>query len=86
MHFVDKQNNLAVSRRHIMQHRFEALFKLAAKFGPRNQRSHIECQQFLVLQTFRHIAVNNAQGHALGNRRFADPRFTDQHRIVFGAA
>ncbi len=85
VHFVDEQNNLAVGSRHIMQHGFQAFFKLAAKFGTRDQRAHIERQQFFVLQTFGHIAVNNTKRHALGNRCLADPRLADEHRIVFGA-
>ena len=45
--------------------------------------SAISC---LSLSALRHVAIDDAQGQALGDRRLADAGLADQHRIVLGAA
>ena len=69
-----------------LQHGLQPLFELAAIFRARDQRAHVERQQLLVLQAFRHVAVDDAQRQALRDRRLADAGLADQHRIVLGAA
>ena len=86
VHFINEQNNLSGRVGDFLQNRFQPFLKLAAKFGTGNQRAHIQSQQFLALQTFRHITVNNPQCQPFRNRRFADTRLANQHRIIFGAA
>jgi hypothetical protein len=39
----------------------------------------------LVLQGLRHLAVDDALREALDDRRLADARLADQHRVVLGA-
>ena len=69
-----------------LQHGLQPLLELAAVFGARNQRAHVERQQLLVLQALRHVAIDDAQRQALDDRGLADAGFADQHGIVLGAA
>ncbi len=62
---------------------FQALLKLAAEFSAGNQRAHIQREDGAVFQAVRHVAANNALRKPLGDGRFADARFADQHRVVF---
>ena len=69
-----------------LQHGLQPLFELAAIFRAGDQRAHIERQQPLFLQAFGHVAVDDALRQPLGDRRLADARLADQHRIVLRAA
>src|SRR6266498_1835356 len=85
VHLVDEQNDAAMRRDHLLQNGFQPLLELAAIFRACNQCAQIERQQFLVLQAFRHIAVDDALGEAFHDRGLADAGFADQHRIILGA-
>ena len=65
--------------------RLQPLLELAAIFRAGDQRAHVERQQLLVLQALRHVAIDDAQRQALGDRGLADAGLADQHRIVLGA-
>ena len=69
-----------------LQHGLQPLLEFAAKFGAGDQRAHVERHQPLVAQAFRHVAIDDAQRQAFGDRGLADARLADQHRIVLGAA
>jgi hypothetical protein len=86
VHLVDEQDDRAFGRRHLLKHGLEPLLELATVFGARNQGTHVERQQLLVFQAFRHVAIEDAQRQALDDRGLADAGFADQHRIVLGAA
>ena len=86
VHLVDEQNDPSVGRCYFRENRFQPFLKFAAVFGACNQSAHVECQQLLVLEAFRHVAIDDAQCKAFGNCRLADARFADQHRIVLGPA
>ena len=86
MHLVDEQDDAAVRRRHFLQHRLESLFEFAAIFCAGDHGAEVERQQLLVLKTFRHVAIDDAQRQAFDDRGLADAGFADQHRIVLGSA
>ncbi len=86
MHLVDEQDDLAAGAGHLLQHRFQPLLELAAIFRAGDQGAHVEREQLLVLEAFRHVAVDDAQRQALDDRGLADAGLADQHRIVLGAA
>ena len=86
MHLVDEQDDLAVFRLHFVEHGLQPLLEFAAELGTRDQRAHVERHQLLVLERFRHVAIDDAQRQALGDGRLADAGLADQHRIVLGAA
>ena len=68
-----------------LRHGLQPLLELAAILRAGDQRAHVEGEQPLVLQALRHVAVDDAQRQALGDRRLADAGLADQHRIVLGA-
>ena len=49
-------------------------------FGAGDQGAQVERQQLLVLQRFRHVAVDDAQRQALDDGGLADAGLADQHR------
>ena len=58
---------------------------MAAKFGTGDQSTEIEGHQPEVLEGFRHFAGDDALGKQLGNGGLANPRSTDQDRVVLAA-
>ena len=70
----------------LRQHGFQPLLELAAIFGAGDQRAEIEREHLLVLEALRHVALDDAVRQPLDDRRLADARLADQHRIVLGAA
>ncbi len=86
MHLVDEQDDVAVRRRDLLQHRFEPLLELAAIFRAGDQRAHVEGDQLLVIEALRDVAIDDAQREAFHDGGLADAGLADQHRIVLGAA
>ena len=82
---VDEENDPPALGLDLGEHGFEALLELAAILGAGDQRAHVERQQLLVLEALGHVALDDALGEAFGDRRLADARLADQHRIVLGA-
>ena len=82
---VDEQDDGTALLAQFVQHGLQALLELAAELRPSDQRPHVQRQDALVLQAFRHLAVENALRQALDDGRLAHARFADQHRIVLGA-
>src|SRR4029077_15486041 len=64
----------------------EPLLELAAIFGAGDQRAEVERQHFLVLETLRHVAIDDAVGKALDDGGLANAGLADQHWVVLGAA
>ena len=85
VHLVDEQDDAAGGRLNLGQHGLQPLLELAAIFRAGNERAHVERHQLLVLETFRNVAIDDAQRQPLGDRRLADAGLADQHRIVLGA-
>ncbi len=84
--FIDEQNHLAFLFRQIGEDRLQALLELAAKFRAGDQRAHVERENALVAQAFRHLAVDDALCEALDDGGLADAGLPDEHRIVLGPA
>ncbi len=85
VHLVDEQDDAAFGSLDLVEHALQALLELAAIFGAGNQRAHVEGEQLLALQAFRHVAIDDAQRQPLGDRGLADAGLADQHGIVLGA-
>ena len=83
---VDEEDDLALRVFDLLQHRLEAIFKLAAILRARQHRAQIERHHALVLQSFGHVAGDDALRQAFDDRGLADAGLADQHRIVLGAA
>ena len=86
VHLVDEQDDAALGRGDFVEHGFQALLEFAAIFRAGDQRAQVEREQLLVLQRFRHVAIDDAQREAFDDRGLADAGLADQHRIVLGAA
>ena len=83
---VDEQDDVALAVLHLAEQGLEPLLELATVFRPGDQGTQIEREQAAVAQRFRHVAVDDAAGEALGDRGLADARLADQHRVVLGPA
>ena len=79
---VDEQHDGPLAACNLFQHGFQALFELAAVLGAGQQCTDVERHDALVFQAFRHIARDDAQGEAFGDRGLAHTRITNQHRVV----
>ena len=86
MHFVDEEQDLTVRLRDLVQDRLQAFLELAAELCTRDERTHVERVERLVLQRFRHVARHDTACKPLDDRRLADARFADEHRVVLRAA
>ena len=86
VHLVDEQHDLALRRGDLGQHRLEPLLELAAELGAGDERAEIERHQALLLEAFGHVAVDDAGGEPLDDRRLADAGLADEHRVVLGPA
>ncbi len=85
MQLVDEDDRAAGIGRDVLQHRFQALLEFAAVFRACEELRHVERQHALVLERFRHFAVDDPLREAFDDRRLADARLADQHRVVLGA-
>ena len=83
---VDEQQDPALGRLDLLQHRLQALLELAAVLRARDERAHVEGEDRLVAQPLGHVAAHDALREALDDRRLADARLADQHRVVLGLA
>jgi hypothetical protein len=65
---------------------FEAFFKLASEAGPGDHRAQVERHHRLPLKISGTSLFGDFLCEAFHNGGLADARFTDQHRVVLGAA
>ena len=79
---VDERDDLAGGVGDLLEHGLEPLLELAAVLGAGDHRRQVEGDDALVLQALGHVAVGDAPGEALDDRRLADARLADQHRVV----
>ncbi len=86
MQLVDKQDDAPFGLDNLLEHGLESLFKFAPVLGAGDQRAQVKRHQLLVAQPRRHVALDDPLRQAFDDRRLADARFADQHRIVLGAA
>jgi hypothetical protein len=83
---VDEEQDAPLALLDLVEHRLQALLELAAVLGAGEQRAHVEREDGAVLQPLGHVAADDALGQALDDRRLADARLADQHRVVLGLA
>ena len=83
---VDEQDDLAVRVGDLLEDGLEPLLELAAVLGAGHERAEVERDDPLVLEALGHVAADDALGEALDDRRLADARLADQHRVVLGPA
>ena len=81
---VDKEYDLAVTLAHILQYGFKSLLEFTSVFCPCYQGAHIEGKDFLVFESFRHIALSDTLCKPLNNCCLADSGLTDQNGVILG--
>ena len=79
---INKEDDFALGLLDLVQDALQAFLKLAAVFGARDQRTHIQTEHGTVLQIFGHITAHDTLGKPLGDGSLADTGLTDQHRVV----
>src|SRR4029079_17321399 len=79
---VDEQDHAALGVLDLLEDRLEALLELAAELGAGDDRPQVECDPALVLERLGHVAPDDPLGEAFRDRRLADARLADQHRVV----
>ena len=82
MNLVDKKDNIFVFSQFV-QNGFHPLFKLSPVFRTCNNRRDIQSYYPLIEQYPWHFFPDDTDRQPFGNSRFTDPRFSDQHRIIF---
>ena len=82
---VDEDDDVALRRLDLFQHRFQSLLELAAILGAGHHRTEVERHQPLAAERLGHVAVDDPLGEALDDRGLADAGLADQHRVVLGA-
>ena len=83
---VDERDHLALGVGDLLEHGLQPLLELTAVLRARNHRADVERDEPLVLQTFGHVALDDATGQPLDDGGLADAGLADQHRVVLGAA
>ena len=86
MDFVDEQDDAPVGVGDLLDHRFQAVLKLAAVLGAGHHGAEVEGHERAVLQGRRDVARNNALGQAFRHRRLAHAGLTNEDGVVLGAA
>ena len=84
MQLINEQDDAPLLLRQLVEHRLEALFEFTPVFGTGDQRRHIQRQHLLVLESLRHLAIDDALGQPLDDRGLAHTGLTDQHRVILG--
>jgi Protein of unknown function (DUF3170). len=81
---VDEDDDLPLFLGDFLEHRLQTFLELAAILGPGEQRRHVETHHFLALERFRDLFIDDPLRQAFDDRRLADARLADQHRVVLG--
>jgi hypothetical protein len=83
---VDEGDHLAVGLRDLREDRLQAFLELAPILRPRDHAGDVERDEALAPQRLRDVAVHDALGESLDDRRLADAGLTDEDRVVLRAA
>src|SRR5918997_603396 len=82
---VDEQDDVAALG-DLLHHLLQALLELTAVLRARDQRREVERVDLLPLEELGNLVRGDARGKALDDGGLPDPRLSDQHRVVLGAA
>ena len=82
---VDEQHGIGLFLERL-QNGLETLFEIAAVLGAGQQRTHVERVDLSLFEDLGHLALRDAPGQALGDRRLAHTGLAHQQRVVLAAA
>ncbi len=83
---VDEEDNLPLGLRDFVENRLETVFELAAVLRARDERAHVERDDFLLLEPLGHVLLDDAPGQPFDDGGLADAGLADENRIVLRAA
>ena len=83
---VDEQDDLSLGVGDFLEHRLQPFLEFAAVLRAGDERAHVERDDALVLESFGHVAADDAAGQSFDDGGLADAGLADEHRIVLGAA
>ena len=86
MNLINEEDDLAIRTFDFFDDSFDALFKLAFKFGTGNQGRDVENIDLFGQQIFRNVLLYNAPGDPFDDGRFSNTGIPDEDRIIFFAA
>ena len=82
---VDEEDDLTGGRLDLLEDRLQPILELAAELRSGDESAHVERDEALVLERLGHVALDDALGDSFDDRRLADARLADEHRIVLRA-
>ncbi len=82
---VDEEDDLAGRVLDLREHGLEPLLELASVLGTRQQSADVQRPDALALQTFGHVAGDDALGEPFDDGGLADAGLADEHRVVLRA-
>mmetsp|Transcript_88732 Transcript_88732/g.173546 ORF Transcript_88732/g.173546 Transcript_88732/m.173546 type:complete len:216 (-) Transcript_88732:280-927(-) len=85
MHLVNEEDDLALRRLHLLQHRLEALLELPAVLCAAHQCAEVQRNDTATLQVLGHIAPHDPAREALDDASLADAGVPDQDGVVLRA-
>ena len=86
MDLIDEQDDPAFGFLDFVEDCLQSFFEFTTELSSCDQRSHIQCEDGLVFQPFRHVAIQNTLRQSFYNSRFTNTRFSDQYRVVLGSS
>ncbi len=86
MDFINEEDDFPVALGDLVDDCLQALLKLTLVFRSGHQRAHVERENLLCPQVFRHVSAHYSLGQPLGDRCLSGSRLADEHRVVLGAS
>ena len=83
---VDEEDDLPLRVGDFLEHGLQPLLELAAVLRAGDERAHVERDDALVLEAFRHVAADDAAGQSFDDGGLADAGLADEDRVVLRAA
>ena len=80
---IDKKDDPPVTVLHFFQHCLQPFLEFTPVLGSRHQGSHVQGEDGLLLQSFRHVPPDDPLGQAFYHGSLAHARLADEHRVVF---
>ena len=82
---IDEQNDV-LGAAHFVHDRLDALFELTAVLGTCHHGGEIKDNESLLVEQIGNLLVHDALSKTLDNRGLSNACFTEEHRVVLGAA
>ena len=82
MNLIYEKNNSSLRFFNFVEDSLQSFLEFSPKLGSSNKGTHVQCKYCLILQAFRHIAVENTLGQSFYYCGLTYTRLTDEHRVV----